>query len=103
MITCAKVISYLLDNFPSASFGFIGSRTIDISSDKVENYKNNQRFRLYTYHLPQLFGNKTFMHISFRTASSYALINRENLDIEAYKEKVKSMIITTYDDIMEIG
>ena len=103
LITCAKSIPYLLQLFPGASFGFIGSRTVDFSSEKVEGFVNNQRFRLYNYHLPQLIGNETFFHVSFRTASSYALINKTNKDMEKYKEFVKQMVIDTYDEILEIS
>lgn len=42
LITCAKVIPEILDRFPAASFGLIGSRTIDRYSNKIESYINNQ-------------------------------------------------------------
>lgn len=103
LITCAKSIPYLLQFFPGASFGFIGSRTVDFNSEKVEGFVNNQRYRLYKYHLPQLIGSEIFLHVSFKTASSYALINKTNSDIDEYKERVKHMVISTYDEIMQIS
>lgn len=103
LISCAKPIPYILKLNPLASFGFIGSRTIDRYSNKVEGLENNQRFKLYNYHLPQLIGSETFLHISFKSASSYALINRKVENIDVYKEVVKTMVIDTYDSIMDIS
>lgn len=45
LMTCIKVIPLLLNDYPEASFGFIGSRTVDETSRKVESYINNQRIR----------------------------------------------------------
>ncbi|MAZ72974.1 MAG: hypothetical protein CMC70_07480 [Flavobacteriaceae bacterium] len=102
LVTCAKVIPLILQKFPNASFGFIGSRTIDINSNKIESYTNNQRYRIYKHHLPQLIGLETFQHISYQTASSYGLINKNIEDISKHESLIKAMIINTYNDILEI-
>ena len=102
LITCAKVIPSILQKFPLASFGFIGSRTIDIYSGKVENFDNNQRYKLYSHHIPQLIGDKTFLHKAYATASAYALLNRKINDIDLYEQKIKSMLIDHYDNILNI-
>ena len=102
LITCAKCIPELLKIHPTASFGFIGARTIDVKSDKVEGYKTNQRFRLYKYHIPQLIGDKTFLHKSFPNASSYILLNRKNLDLKKTEKQIKSMVCNTYPDLLNI-
>ncbi|WP_204344333.1 hypothetical protein [Psychroserpens algicola] len=102
LITCAKAIPELLIKHPNASFGFIGARTIDVESEKVEGYKKNQRFRLYTYHIPQLIGDKTFMHKSYPNASSYVLINRNNSDLKKLEKSIKSMVCSTYPDLLNI-
>lgn len=102
LITCAKSIPFLLHKFPNASFGFIGSRTLD-NANKLEGYYNNQRFKIYNYHIPQLIGSETFTHVSYVNASSYVLINNNQEDINDYKETVRLMIIDTYDDIMDLS
>jgi hypothetical protein len=100
LVSSAKAIPYLLKEFPNASFGFIGSRTIDTKTQKVENYINNQRYRLYKYHLPQLIGNETFKHIAFKNSSAYALLNNNQEDLIIYEQKLKKMLINTYNDIV---
>ena len=100
LVTSASVIPYLLKEYPNASFGFMGSRTIDSKSLKVESYINNQRYRLYKYHLPQLIGDETFKHIAFENSSAYALLNKKNADLVSYEVMVKSMLISVYNDIV---
>lgn len=102
LITCAKPIPQLLKIYPKASFGFIGARTIDVKSKKVEGYKTNQRFRLYKYHIPQLIGDKTFLHKSFPNASSYLLINKKNPDLINTEKLIKGVVINTYPDLLNI-
>jgi hypothetical protein len=103
LVTCAKVIPILLKKFPDASFGFIGSRTIDFQSDKIEGYSNNQRFRLYTYHLPQLIGYKTFKHKAYEKASSYVLLNNNAPNLKKLEQDIKSMVINTYSNILNVN
>jgi hypothetical protein len=38
-IPCAKCIPELLKIHPTAFFGFIGARSIDVKSDKIEGHK----------------------------------------------------------------
>ena len=102
LTTCAKCIPELLKIYPNASFGFVGARTIDVETDKIEGYKTNQRYRVYKYHIPQLIGNKTFLHKSFPNASAYALINKNN-DVTTLEEKIKNMICDTYPDLLNFN
>jgi hypothetical protein len=102
LITCAKSIPELLKIYPKASFGFIGARTIDVKSGKVEGYKMNQRYRLYKYHIPQLIGDKTFLHKSYPNTSAYILINRKNIDLNKTERLIKSNIVNTYPDLLNI-
>ena len=100
LVSSAKVIPYLLKTYPTASFGFIGSRTIDEKSQKVESYIENQRYKLYKYHIPQLIGNETFKHLAFKQGSAYALLNRKNTDLPDYESRVMTMLIETYNDVV---
>lgn len=63
LITCAKAIPMILQEHPTSSFGFIGSRTLDRLSGKVESYYNNQRFRVDREVVAYKFGIVTFEHI----------------------------------------
>jgi len=47
IMSCAKVIPLLLQQFPHASFAFAASRSVDKSNGTIENYEQTQRFRLY--------------------------------------------------------
>ena len=92
LITCAKVIPLLLQEFPTASFGFIGARTLDKTSRKVESYINNQRFRVYKNVIAKKFGSITFEHIEYSEVSGYLLINRSSSHNLLNKENaIKSM------------
>ena len=103
LVTCARVIPIILDQFPNASFGFIGSRTIDFYADKVEGYQNNQRFRLYAYHIPQLVGHKTFEHREYNEVSSYMLLNKNISDLNKLEKNIRTMIVNTYPNILNIN
>src|SRR5690606_8146966 len=78
LITCAKAIPLILQQHPTASFGFVGARTLDKASGKVESYNNNQRFTIYSYIVAQKFGKITFEHMEYPEISGYLLINRHN-------------------------
>lgn len=103
LVTCAKCISELLKIHPQASFGFIGSRTIDHYSNKIEGIKSNQRFKLYKYHIPQLIGNQTFLHKSYPNISAYLLINRKNSDLNELELLIQDMIKNTYPDLLNVN
>jgi hypothetical protein len=60
LITCLKSVPLILQDYPEASFGFTGSRTIDKESRTVEAFENNQRFRVYKRIVEQKIGFNTF-------------------------------------------
>jgi len=97
LVTCAKAVPLLLEDYPDASFGFIGSRSVDSKSRTIEGYNSNQRFRTYRYIVQEKFGNKTFEHIEYPTISGYLLLNRRSFnDIEYKKALISSMVRDTY-------
>ncbi|MCM4170064.1 hypothetical protein DHD32_01120 [Arenibacter sp. TNZ] len=102
LVTCANLVPILLADFPNASFGFIGSRTIDVYAAKVEGYSDNQRFRLYCYHIPQLIGHKNFEHRSYTNVSAYMLLNKKNESTKDLEKSIRVMIINTYPNILNI-
>jgi hypothetical protein len=100
-MTCVKVIPLLLNDYPEASFGFIGSRTVDEISRKVESFINNQRFRIYRQLIPLKFGQKTFAH--FEQISGYLLINRRCDDIKRKEKELIRMLAATYNNLPDIS
>ena len=79
----------------------MGSRSIDFISNKAEGYVNNQRFKIYAYHIPQLIGDDNFVHIAYKNAIAYMLVNRHH-DLQQYKEEVKTMILEHYENVLNL-
>jgi hypothetical protein len=103
LITCAKVVPLLLGKHPSSSFGFIGSRTLDKVSGKVESYVNNQRFRVYKEVIKHKFGNITFEHYEYPEVSGYLLINKTSeIDLNQKEAAIRKMFSSTYNDLPDI-
>lgn len=102
LITCAKVVPILLKNYPAASFGFAGARTIDMKSKKVESFSNNQRFRTYKYLIALKFGTKTFAHYEYEAISSYLLVNRDYNDVDTTERELVKMFSETYMNLPDI-
>ena len=102
-MTCVKVIPLLLNDYPDASFGFIGSRTVDELSLKVESFINNQRFRIYRQLIPLKFGEKTFAHFAYEQISGYLLINRRCGNIDEKERELIMMLAATYNNLLDIN
>ena len=102
-MTCVKVIPLLLNDYPKASFGFIGSRTVDEISQKVESFINNQRFRIYSQLIPLKFGEKTFAHFAYEQISGYLLINRRCDDIKGKEKELIRMLSATYNNLPDVN
>ena len=102
LITCAKAVPILLKKYPSASFGFIGSRSVDEKSLKAEDYHNNQRFKIYKYLVKKKFGTRTFEHFEYKTLSGYLLINKHNKDIQKKERAIVKMFSETYNHLPDL-
>lgn len=103
LITCLKVVSLLLSDYPTASFGFIGARTLDKESDTVEGYRKTQRFNVYSYVVKEKIGSETFEHIEYEAISGYLLINKSgNPNLSEYEQSVIAMFSTTYISILDV-
>lgn len=100
LYTTAKVVPKLLINFPLASFGFAGARSIDGRSLTIEGVGNNQRYRLYKTLIMMVFGNQTFEHYQFDEISSYLMINVKNVHKLA---NIKNMFANTYSELHNIS
>lgn len=76
LVTCLKCVPLLLEKYPSASFGFVGSRTYDKISRKMEGYSNTQRFKIYRAFVLKKIGTDLFQHFEYDEVSGYLLINQ---------------------------
>lgn len=100
-VTCVKVIPLLLDKNRKASFGICGARTID-SKKRVENYVNNQRYKIYRELIPTKIGRDTFEHFEYDHVSSYLLLNKSAGDIINREREIKEMFCNTYTALHDI-
>jgi len=97
-LTCAQLVPQLLPEYPNASFGLIGSRSIDRKQNLIEPVANNRRFKIYSDLILELFGEETFEHYDYPDISGYLLVNK-NKDITATKQSIESMFYENYRDI----
>lgn len=103
LITCAKIIPIILQLHPTASFGFVGARTLDRLSGKVENYNNNQRFRVYSKIVARKFGTTTFEHIEYAEISGYLLVNRRTgTDVTIKESAIRRMFTKVYNCLPDL-
>lgn len=102
LISCLNVIPIILKEYPNASFGFIGARTIDFASHTVEDYENTQRFRIYKELVRKKIGLKTFEHIEYQEISGYLLINRNSGDIDIKERNLIDMFTLTYRNLLDV-
>lgn len=102
LVTCAKVVPILLSEYPTASFGFIGSQTVEKRTQKTEPLDSNQRFRIYKHLTSVLFGTKTFEHFEYPSISGYLLINRINIPITNKERAIVKMFLSTYQTSIDL-
>jgi hypothetical protein len=103
LITCLKAIPIILQDYPEASFGFIGSRTIDKASRTAEDYQNNQRFRVYRKIVEQKIGFNLFEHYVYEAISGYLLVNKLTRQAINTREKaIVKMFEKTYQNLPDL-
>ena len=102
LVTCSQLVPILLAEYPTASFGFIGSRTVEKKSGKTEPYNINQRFKIYKYFTSLKFGTKTFEHFEYPQISGYLLINKINTPIANKERAIIKMFLATYESLPDL-
>jgi hypothetical protein len=102
LISCLQVVPLLLPDYPTASFGFIGSRTVDRISGTVEDYQNTQRFRIYCGIVESTIGEQTFAHFSYQEISGYLLVNRLADTLEEREQIITRMFTNTYNGLLDV-
>lgn len=97
-ISCLKVIPFLLQKFPYASFGFVGARGYDPKNQVYEQIELTQRFKVWTYIVEKKIGQVLFLHLQYPSISGYLLLNKNAAKLELFKENlIREMFINTYN------
>lgn len=102
LITCLRSVQVILNDYPTASFGFIGARTIDPISNRAEDFENTQRFRVYSQIVMSTIGDDTFAHFTYESVSGYLLVNRNAGDFDNKEQLITQMFIRTYENLLDI-
>lgn len=102
LITCLRSVQLILKDYPDASFGFIGARTIDPISNRAEDFENTQRFRVYSQIVEATIGDQTFDHFIYESVSGYLLVNRNAGDIDNKEQLIRQMFTRTYNNLLNI-
>jgi len=102
LISCLRIVPIILNDYPGASFGFIGSRTVDRISGTVEDFRNTQRFRVYCGVVESTIGHHTFAHYTYEEVSGYLLINKAAPDVELCEQAISKMFAATYNELPNI-
>jgi hypothetical protein len=103
LITCLKAIPVILKDYPNASFGFIGSRTFDKESHTIEDFQNNQRFRVYRKIVEQKIGFNMFEHYAYEAISGYLLVNKlTQQDTDSRERAIIKMFEKTYQNLPDL-
>lgn len=102
LITCLSCIKLILKEYPDASFGFIGARSIDFISGRAEGYENTQRFRVYSNIVESTIGGQTFEHFLYEPVSGYLLINKAAKEVSHKEVLIRQMFTRTYNNILDL-
>ena len=90
--TCINIMLEIYKNDPKASFGFIGSNSIN------ESIKYTKRFRFYSRIAATYFSNETFTHKENIDKSTYMLINQSSLkENPNLIDEIESFFTERYD------
>ena len=90
--TCFSIFLDIYNKNPLASFGFIGSNTIDKSSGKIEPKKETKRFRIYRLAVFNYFGEETFSHFSDAENSVYLAISNKNKSVHKISDEANKIL-----------
>lgn len=101
MRTVVEITLDILKEHPDASFGFVGSRSID-RDQNVEGISLTQRYRIYRWLATVLLGDRTFQHYEFDRVSAYLLVNRCHHDVDVMKERYMRKFSEIYGGIHDV-
>jgi len=102
LVSCLSVVPILLAQHSTASFGFIGSRTVDKASQRVEGHQNTQRYRIYKELIKEKIGEITFEHVDYKQLSGYLLLNRAAGNPKIKESAIVDMFTETYNNLLNV-
>jgi len=90
--TCFSIFLDIYNKNPLASFGFVGSNTIDKSKGIIESKKETKRFRIYRQAVFNYFGEQTFSHFADRANSVYLAISNKNKSVHKINDEANKIL-----------
>lgn len=79
--TCFSIFMDIYSKNPYASFGFVGSQTVDNLGNFIEETNETKRFKVYRQAVRNYFGDQTFTHFTDPTNSVYLAVSNANANI----------------------
>lgn len=90
--TCFSIFMDIYSKNPLASFGFVGSHTIDRSKKIIEPKAETKRFRIYQSAVLNYFGEETFSHFADPSHSVYLAVSNKNKAAFKIKEEADKIL-----------
>ncbi|MGF7232350.1 hypothetical protein [Arachidicoccus sp.] len=113
LMTNFNLLNILLEEYPTASFCFMGERRYFKDKNKqvlVEDAENNIRYRVYKSFIEQdifrPFLNKNFLLKYKNKISSYLFLNKSNIlfpSLLAYEEHIRNILSNEFPEIRFLG
>ena len=95
--TCIRILVEILNKNPAASFGFLGSNTINNGREELK--QKTKRFNIYKTAMENLIGDKVFVHSMDEVHSTYLMANRKNEPIEGFLLTAQNMFEEIYPEL----
>jgi len=92
MGTCFSIFMDVYKKNPLASFGFVGSHTIDKKRSFIESTTETKRFRVYKTAVLSYFGEETFSHFYNPEHSTYLAISNKNKSVFKIKDEADKIL-----------
>jgi hypothetical protein len=90
--TCFSIFLDIYNKNPLASFGFVGSHTIDRSKGSIEPKNETKRFKIYRMAVFNYFGEETFSHFEDATNSVYLAISNKNKSVSKISDEASKIL-----------
>jgi hypothetical protein len=90
--TCFSIFMDIYAKNPLASFGFVGSNTIDRSNRFIEPKEETKRFKIYRNAVFNYFGEETFSHFADAKYSVYLAISNKNKSVYDIKNEADKIL-----------
>ncbi len=97
--TCINIMLEFYQKDPFASFGFLGSHSINKKKKIIESKSNTQRYRIYKKVMLNFFGTKSFAHSRNQNHSVYLMINKKNKNIRQFKKQAERSFSAIYRNL----